>query len=241
MRRIPSESVDCIICDLPYGVTNKANKEAQWDKPLPFDELWNCYKSVIKPNGAIILFGQGMFTAELMVSNKAMWRYNLVWEKDRPTGFLNANKMPLRSHEDIIVFYKKPPTYNPQFVACAEWEKNHSKGTTTKLTNRNYGSFANTPTKDSDVKHPRSVIKVKKEHNAEGFLHPTQKPVELLRYLIRTYTNEGDVVLDNCIGSGTTAVAAVLEGRSYIGFEADPKYYAVARERVAKAELQSLM
>lgn len=241
MKRIPDGSVDCVICDLPYGVTNEKNENAQWDKTLDTTELWRNYKRIIKQNGAIILFGQGMFTAELMTSNKAMWRYNLIWEKDRPTGFLNANRMPLRSHEDIMVFYSKLPTYNPQFRPCEKWEKNHSIGTGNNQTNRNYGSFKLMQTKDSDVKHPRSIISIKKEHDTTGFLHPTQKPVELIRYLIRTYTNEGDVVLDNCIGSGTTAVAAILENRHFIGFELDPKYYAIAKERVQKAELENLM
>lgn len=241
MMNLPPNSIDAIICDLPYGVLNKQNSGSQWDKPLPLDKLWTCYKRVAKQNAAIILFGQGMFTAELMMSNKAMWRYNLIWEKDRPTGFLNANRMPLRSHEDMLVFYSQLPTYNPQYEACAENEKNHSKGKMRKLTNNCYGGFGAVPTKDSDVKHPRSVVRCNKEHVVGSFLHPTQKPVELIRWLIRSYTNEGDTILDNCMGSGTTCVAAIMENRHYVGYEADPIFYDVAKKRIDEQLIDSLL
>jgi len=127
MKRIPDGSVDCIICDLPYGVLNRGNEHAQWDCPLPMDELWAEYKRVTKDNAAIILFAQGMFTADLMVSNRKMWRYNLVWRKGgRCSGFLNVKKMPLREHEDILIFYENLPTYNPQMVKCLPHQRNHS-------------------------------------------------------------------------------------------------------------------
>lgn len=142
MKTITEHSIDLIICDLPYEVLNKNNENCQWDKKLPFDLLWNEYNRVIKENGAIILFSQGMFTAELMLSNKDMWRYNLVWDKCRTTGFLNSSKMPLRCHEDICVFYKKLPTYNPQMETVSDSEKSHSTGKGTgKLKNNCYGKF----------------------------------------------------------------------------------------------------
>lgn len=237
MKRIPDGSVDCIICDLPYGVLNKGNRNTQWDKELPLADLWGQYRRVIKDNGAILLFGQGMFTAQLMMSQPKLWRYNLIWDKGRVTGFLNANRMPLRRHEDIAVFYKKLPTYNPQMRKCEPHERNHSRGNGShKITNRCYGNFHEPVNFISDEKFPASIISVPKEHMG-NMLHPTQKPVELIRYLIRTYTNKGGLVLDNCIGSGTTAIAALREKRHFIGFELNEEYYEKARRRIA-SELQ---
>ena len=143
MKKIPDNSIDCIICDLPYGVLNKGNESAQWDNVIPFDLLWKQYERVIKENGAIILFAQGMFTADLMISNRKLWRYNLIWQKGgRCSGFLNAKKMPLREHEDILVFYKTMPVYNPQMTKCEPHQRNHSRGKMNKeLTNRCYGNF----------------------------------------------------------------------------------------------------
>lgn len=229
MKRIPDKSVDCIICDLPYEVLNKGNKHAQWDKMLPLDKLWEQYNRVIKDNGAIILFGQGMFTAQLMTSNPKMWRYNLIWDKNAPTGFLNANRMPLRSHEDIMVFYKSLPTYNPQMVKCEPHKRNHRKG---NPVNRCYGKFIDLPTQISDEKFPKSIITIPKEHCIGKFFHPTQKPVTLIEWLIKTYTNEGETVLDNCMGSGTTAIACMNTNRNFIGFELDKGYYDIAIKRI---------
>lgn len=233
MSRIPDGTIDMICCDLPYGVLNKGNSSAKWDSVIPFDRLWEQYNRVIKDDGVICLFGQGMFSAMLMCSNPDMWRYNLIWEKDRSTGFLNANRMPLRCHEDIMIFYRKPGTYNPQMEYAPD-RRNHSRGKGEhKLKNQVYGDF--TPLADeniTDYKYPRSVIKVNKEHFCRGDEHPTQKPVKLIEWLVKTYSNEGDVVLDNCMGSGTTAVACLNTNRNFIGFEITREYYDLSMKRI---------
>jgi len=238
MDSIPDSSVDMILCDLPYGVLNKGNPNAKWDTVIPFDSLWNQYDRICKPNAAIVLFCQGMFTAELIMSNPSLWRYNLIWEKDRPTGFLNANRMPLRSHEDIAVFYRELPVYNPQMTPCRPSERCHPIGNG-KHTDRNqqYGDFDRVhPATVRNVKFPKSVIKIPQEHKCDGRSHPTQKPVALCEYLIRTYTNEGMIILDNCMGSGSTGVACIQSNRDFIGIEKDPAYYEYAQERLSTAQ-----
>ena len=237
MREIPDGSVDMILCDLPYGVLNSKNPNAKWDSVIPFPELWKHYKRVTKENGAIVLFASGMFTADLMQSNRKMWKYNLVWKKgNRPTGFLNAKKQPLRISEDICVFYNKQPTYNPQFTIGEK--PCHSRGcdenAQKRVRNGCYGEFKPTPVVITNNKYPLSIIDIPKEHPQS--YHPTQKPVALLEYLIRTYTNEGETVLDNCMGSGSTCVACVNTGRKYIGFELDENYFEIAEQRIADAE-----
>jgi len=233
MQNIPDKSIDAIICDLPYGVLNKGNSSAKWDSVIPFDKLWSSYERIIKDNGIIFLFGQGMFTADLLISNKKLWRYNLVWDKVAKTGFLNSKRMQLRQHEDICIFYKSLPTYNPQMVKCEPHKRNHSKGNMLNpQKNSCYGSFVETPTIVSDEKFPTSIISIPKEHETGKFHHPTQKPVLLLEYLIKTYTNEGDTVLDNTMGSGTTGVACKNLNRSFIGIEMDDKYFEIAKERI---------
>lgn len=230
-----------ILCDLPYGVLNQGNPDAKWDCAIPMEPLWKQYMRVAKENAAIVLFSQGMFTADLMYSQRKIWRYNLIWEKDRPTGFLNANRMPLRSHEDMVVFYKALPVYNPQMVPCSKAERCHPIGNGEHTDrNQHYGDFDRThPATIRDEKFPKSVIRVPKEHACDGKAHPTQKPLALMEYLIRTYTDEGMTVLDNCMGSGTTGVAAVRTGRHFIGIEKDPGYYELAVERISKAEYVS--
>ena len=226
MKRIPDKSVDCIICDLPYGVLNKWNKHVQWDRIIPFDKLWEQYSRVIKDNGAIILFGQGMFTAQLMMSNLKMWRYNLIYKKGNCTsGFLNARRMPLRNHEDIMVFYKKLPTFNPQMTVE---NKVHGRS---KPCSKNscYGHFKNVTTPWSNERFPVSVIDIPREYIVK---HPTQKPVALIEYLIKTYSNEGETILDNCMGSGTTAIACINTKRNFIGFEIDKEYYNLSIDRI---------
>lgn len=231
MREIPNKSIDCIICDLPYEVLNKNNPNAQWDRIIPFEPLWLQYERVIKDNGAIILFAQGMFTAKLMMSNPKLWRYNLIWQKGgRCSGFLNAKKMPLREHEDICIFYIKQPTYNPQMTRCQPHQRNHPRGKQEKeQTNRCYGSFGKAEDIITDLKYPKSILNFKRPHPQ---VHPTQKPVELIQWLIRTYSNEGDLILDNCIGSGSTAIAAIKEKRHFIGMELNKEYYDIACKRV---------
>ena len=237
MKDIPDKSVDMILCDLPYEVLHKNNPHAQWDRKIPFDKLWEQYKRVIKDNGAIVLFAQGMFTAELMMSNPKMWRYNLVWDKVAKSGFLNANRMPLRQHEDMCVFYKKQPTYNPQMTKCEPHKRNHGKGSMAKP-NKNscYGSFVEVPTKITDEKYPTSIISISKEHKVGNFFHPTQKSVALLEYLIKTYSNEGETNLDNTMGSGSTGIAAKLLNRNFIGIEQNEEYFKIAQQRIANTQ-----
>jgi DNA modification methylase len=203
---------------------------------LPLDKLWVEFKRVIKSGGAILLFSQGMFTAKLMMSNPTWWRYNLIWDKVASTGFLNANRMPLRRHEDIFVFYDKLPTYNPQMEKCEPHKRNHSKGNNHKPSlNSCYGSFVETPTIISDEKFPTSIISISKEHKNGNFYHPTQKAVPLLEYLIKTYSNEGDTVLDATMGSGSTMVACLNTNRSGIGIELEQKFFCIAEKRVKEA------
>lgn len=240
IKQLPDKSIDCIICDPPYEVLNKNNKDAQWDRVIPFDDLWQQYERVAKDDAAIILFAQGMFTARLMMSNPKLWRYNLIWQKGgRCSGFLNAKKMPLREHEDIVVFYRKQPTYNPQMTKCLPHESNHSRGKQQgEQTNRCYGEFGRAEDIITDLKYPKSILNFNRPHPQ---IHPTQKPVALIQYLIKTYSNENDLILDNCIGSGTTAVAAIKEKRHFIGMELNKEYYDIACKRVKEAKMyQSL-
>lgn len=239
MQKIADKSADMILCDLPYEVLNKGNKHTQWDRIIPFEPLWKQYCRIIKDNGAIVLFAQGMFTAQLMMSNPKMWRYNLVWRKGgRCSGFLNAKRQPLREHEDILVFYAKQPTYNPQMSKCDPHKRNHSRGNGEhKQTNRCYGRFKEAKDFISDEKYPKSILDFKRPHPQ---IHPTQKPVALCEYLIRTYTNEGDTVLDNTMGSGSTGVACVNTCRNFIGIELNDEYFNIASHRIKKAESEKM-
>lgn len=232
MQTIPSQSINMILCDLPYGRTHN-----RWDSIIPYDKLWEQYERVIKPNGCIALFCDGLFMAELMLSNKKLWKYNLVWDKVLPSGFLNANKQPLRSHEEIAIFYKSQPTYNPQKI---KGKPNHSKGAPKECVNNNYGNFDFVDNREElgDMKHPKSIITVQKPHPST-MLHPTQKPVEVLEWLIKTYTNEGDTVLDNCMGSGSTGVACVNTHRNFIGIELTDEYFAIAKGRIEKHQKEA--
>ncbi len=226
MKSIQEKSIDLILCDLPYGVTqNKA------DIIINFEKLWEQYKRIIKDNGAILLFGQGLFFIDLVNSNRKMYRYDIVWNKELISGFLNAKKMPLRQHEQIAVFYKKAPTYNPQFT---EGKPLHSRGYLKKQrVNNNYGEFADIgdERKGSKDKYPTSILTFKKPHPSVCE-HPTQKPVALLEYLIKTYSNKGDTVLDNCMGSGSTIFAAINTGRHYIGIDINKDYCSNVQEKL---------
>ena len=233
MKEIPDKAVDCIITDLPYGVLNKSRKHARnCDEIIPFDLLWKQYNRIIKDNGAIVLFGQGMFTANLMKSNEKYWRYNLIWKRgERTTGFLNAKRMPLRNHEDICIFYKKLPTYNPQMIKCELHQRNHSRGNLQDPIKQNhYGKFKEVPSIISDEKYPKSIINIQPEH--KECYHPSQKPVALIEYLIKTYTNPGELVLDSCAGSMTTAIAAINTDREYICIEKDSEIFKIGKQRV---------
>ena len=230
MRRIDNKSIDMILCDLPYGVTR--NKK---DTAIPFDDLWYQYERIIKDNGAIVLTAQGMFFIDLVNSNKKLFRYDLVWDKELTSGFLNANRQPLRRHENIAVFYKKQPIYNPQFT---QGKPLHGKGTaykTKELKNHNYGNFAAVGDyrKGTTEKYPTSILRFPKPHPSTA-VHPTQKSIELFEWLIKTYTNEGDLVLDNCMGSGTSVLACINTNRNFIGFEIDERYFNLAQNRMLK-------
>lgn len=231
MKEIPDKSIDMVCCDLPFGVTQN-----KWDKIIPFDELWGGYNRVVKDNGAILLFGQGLFSAELACSNRNMFRYRLVWEKTKAGGFLNARRMPLQAHEDISVFYKKLPVYNPQM----EKGKPYIKKSVTNGDDGCYGKFdrIGKVNVNSGTRFPRSVLKFSNDnHNS---LHKTQKPVELLEYLIKTYTNKGETVLDNCMGSGSTGVACLNTNRNFVGIELDENYFRIAEERIKSAEVNKI-
>lgn len=228
MKRIPDKSVDMILCDLPYGMGDNGST---WDKVIPLDLLWKEYKRIIKDNGAIVLTASQPFTTDLVISNRKQFRYTLVWQKSQGTGFLNANRMPIKAHEDILVFYKKLPTYNPQKTPGKPYTTNNTKKTTNKHRSQYTAlnkDFIGTPVTNLGDRYPISIIEFKQEKG----LHPTQKPVALFEWLIKTYTNEGMTVLDNCMGSGTTAIACLNTNRNYIGFELDPDFYQTATNRI---------
>lgn len=227
-------SISLILTDLPYGTLNRSSEGGKWDSQIPLKPLWREFLRVTKPNAAIVLFAQGMFTAKLMMSMPRYWRYNLIWQKNNPSGFLNANRMPLREHEDICVFYRQLPVFNPQMKPCSPDEVIHSRGRLNKpITNSCYGKRFEMASKVRCEKCPTSVLKFHKPHYKGQ--HPTERPVDLLRWLIRSYSNQGDMVLDATMGSGSTGVAAVLEGRGFVGIEREDKYYSVAHRRVTTA------
>lgn len=223
MSWIPDGSVDMVLCDLPYGTTQN-----KWDSVVPLAPLWAQYWRVAKESAPIVLLAQTPFDKVLGVSALSELRYEWIWEKTAATGFLNAKKAPLKAHENILVFYRKPPQYDPQMTAghvikrVAATHTNHSS---------NYGKQMTRKPYESTERYPRSVQKFAKDNRLTNE-HPTQKPVALMEYLIRTYTNPGDTVLDNTMGSGTTGVAAVNTGREFIGIERDDKYFAIAQQRI---------
>ena len=226
MPTIPDASVDMVLADLPYGVTQN-----EWDKVIPFDRLWSEYRRVTKPNAAIVLTATQPFAAQLVASNPKMFRYDLIWRKNKSTGFLNANRMPLRQHEAILVFYRRLPAYHPQkttgHTPVHSFTKHTSDGTNYRQTKQGFRGGGQTD------RHPTSVIDISVVNNdSNGKVHPNQKPVELFEYLIRTFTDEGAIVLDNCIGSGTTAIACLNTCRHFIGIEQDAKFYRLAEERI---------
>ena len=225
MKEIPDGSVDAIICDPPYQKTQNS-----WDSVIPFEPMWEQLKRIIKPNGAIVLFGQNTFTFKLGMSNEKMFRYTLTWEKTKAGGFLNAKRMPLQAHEDILIFYKKLPTYNPQF----EEGKPYTKKAVTNGDGKNYGTFdrVGQVSVNEGKRYPRSVVKFSNDNH--GSLHPTQKPVALLEYLIKTYTNENDVVLDFTAGSFSTGVACLNTNRKGIMIEMDENYFNIGVNRILR-------
>ena len=236
MKQLPDKSIDMVLCDLPYGTTQN-----KWDSVIPLGELWQQYRRIVKDDGAIVLTSQGMFTAELMVSNPKMFRYKWIWEKSKSTNFLNAKKQPLRKHEDVCVFYRRQPVYHPQMIDGEPYDKGIRKN----QMSGSYGDFQPVHVHSDGKRYPTDIIYFKTAESEGKVFHPTQKPVELGRYFVRTYTNPGDIVLDNTSGSGSFLVAALLEGRNFIGIEknenvalfkkGDIDYIAVTKKRLRDA------
>ena len=227
MNNIPDKSVDCIITDLPYGTT-----QCKWDTIIPFEPLWKQYNRIIKDNGAIVLFGTEPFSSHLRLSNLKNYKYDWIWDKVKGTGFLNAKRQPMRNHELISVFYKKQCTYNPQKTYGHKMKKSYrSKDLQTDV----YGEMKNDYTYESTERYPRS-IQVFSTDTQNSSLHPTQKPVALIEYLIKTYTNDGELVFDSCMGSGTTGVACINTNRRFIGIELDNNYFEIAKNRISEVE-----
>lgn len=237
MPSISDKSVDMILCDLPYGTT-----QCKWDSIIPLDLLWKQYNRIIKDNGAIVLFSQMPFTFALYNAQPNLFRYEWIWDKNIGTGFLNAKKMPLKRHENILVFYKKLPTYNPQMEQGEKYAKRSSSDGEIYRE-----GIAGHFSKSDGERYPKDILQFT-NHNGYVFgrpsenvaLHPTHKPVNLLEYLIRTYTNENETVLDNCMGSGSTGVAAIQTGRKFIGIELEEKYFDIAKDRIEKSTKEEM-
>ena len=223
MKNIPDGSVDMILCDLPYG-----NTQNNWDSVIPLDKLWSHYERIIKNNGVIALTSQGLFTAKLILSNPRLFKYKIVWIKSKSTNFLNAKKQPLRRHEDICIFYKNQPSYDPQMSPGEPYNKGFRKN---QLTG-SYGDFNSVEVKSNGLRYPTDVVYYKTAESEGKVFHPTQKPVALFEYLIKTYCNEGDLVLDNAAGSGTTGVACKNLNRNYILIEKEPEYVEIIKKRL---------
>ena len=227
MQSIPFGSVDMILCDLPYGTT-----ACKWDVVIPFAPLWAEYRRVCKKNAAIVLTASQPFTSALVMSNVKEFRYAWVWQKEQGIGFANANKMPMKEHEDVLCFYRALPTYNPQGLKPCNIKKDRKATDVGEYMGSN--GVANTSYTQTFTNYPKTVLFFPRSD--KGKLHPTQKPVALFEYLIRTYTNEGETVMDNCMGSGTTGVACANTGRRFIGIEKEVKYFDTAYRRIEDAQ-----
>ena len=225
MKGIPDGSVDMILTDLPYGITDCA-----FDVRIPFEPMWEQFKRVTKRNAAIALFSQLPFACDLINANRKMFRYEWIWEKRVAVGFYNANKMPLRAHENILVFYQTLPTYNPQFTQGKPYYRNHST-----IRQAVYTKTPRTPTDNNGARYPRDVQKFATAYGKRRLYHPNEKPVDLLEYLIKTYTNEGETVLDATMGSGSTGVACMNTGRRFIGYEKEENFFEIAQRRIDEA------
>ena len=244
MKEIPDNSIDMVLCDLPYGTS-----ASSWDKKLPMNDLWNEYKRIIKHNRAIVLFSQQPFTSLLITSNIEMWKYNWIWEKDNGTNFMNSHFCPLKITEDICVFGNGATSfvkngenliYNPQFsegkpysIISGNQKSNSAVVRGGKGGRDDVGGYK---TESDGKRYPKNLIKFNRDKDK---LHPTQKPVSLCEYLIQTYTNEGDVVLDNCMGSGTTGIACLNTNRKFIGMELDDTYFEIAKKRIEEVNIKS--
>jgi DNA modification methylase len=225
MASIPDHSVDMVLADPPYGTT-----QCKWDSVIPFDLMWDQLKRITKNNGAIVMTAMQPFTSALVMSNVKMFKYDWVWKKQKGTGHLNASKMPMRDKEDILVFYKNQCIYNPQFTNGLPYKnKTGDQSKSTSMTN-SYGRYTNYRKENKGNRYPKQIQEFKTVER--GTLHPTQKPVALMEYLIKTYTNECETVLDFTMGSGTTGVACVNTKRSFIGIELDENYFSIASKRI---------
>lgn len=231
MKNIPNGSIDMVLADLPYGTT-----ACNWDTIIPFEPLWEQYERIIKPNGAIVLTASQPFTSALVMSNPKMFKYEWIWGKDRPSNPLVANKRVMPRHENVCVFYKKQPTYNPQKQARKEENKRNNIKDTSHKTDTKGGTVLTRIDGNTDLVHPESVQRF--TYGEKRGLHPTQKPVALFEYLIKTYTNEGELVLDNTAGSGTTAIACLNTNRQFIVMEKERKYYDIILERIEQHSKQ---
>lgn len=230
MADIPDKSIDMVLCDLPFGITRN-----EWDKKLPFNELWKAYRRLIKDNGAIVLFACQPFTSELVLSNKDMFRYELIWDKGLGTDFLNCRRKPMRSHENILIFANGQTTYNPQ-----KWQSKPYKRTSSDKNSSNWGKIMECRGSSSanGLRYPLSIVKLSQRRVKH--MHPTQKPTDLLEWLIKSYTNQGDTVLDNCMGSGSTGIACINTKRNFIGMEINDEYFNMAVQRIKDAEKEKL-
>lgn len=226
LKAIPDGSIDMILCDLPYGTTR-----CKWDSVIDLTRLWVEYRRVIKINGAIVLTAQTPFDKVLGASNLEMLKYEWIWEKTQATGHLNAKKMPLKAHENVLVFYKELPTYNPQKTNGHRPVNSYTKYVKTQNNTELYGEMKQEISGGGETdRYPRSVLLFSSDKQ-KSCLHPTQKPVALFEYFIKTYTNEGDTVLDNCAGSGTTVEACINTNRNYIVMEKEEKYFNIILDR----------
>ena len=221
MKEIPDKSIDMVLCDLPYGTTS-----CKWDIIIPFELLWKQYNRIIKDNGAMVLFSKQPFTTKLINSNLKDFKYTLIWEKDNHDNPLMAKKRFLNITEDICIFYKKQCVYNPQGIVKINRITKQGRGESLSQKNKRNSQYIQQYTN-----YPKNILKFKRDLPS---IHPTQKPVALLEYLIKTYTNEGDIILDNCMGSGSTGVACVNTNRNFIGFELDKKYFEIAKNRIGE-------
>ena len=224
---IPDGSVDAIIADPPYGTT-----DCKWDSIIPLEPMWEQLKRIIKPNGAIVMTASQPFTSALIMSNTEMFKYCWVWEKPKGTGHLNAKKMPMRYTEDVVVFYGAQPTYNAQMT---EGHKPANTSGKRKKETTVYGKFNEQITGGQTTRYPKNILQINNVNSAHGIVHPTQKPVALMEYLIKTYTNEGETVLDFCAGSFTTGIACINTNRDFIGIEKDEHFFEIGKERIANA------
>ena len=230
LKKIDDKVVDLILCDLPYGMT-----ACEWDSIIPLDKLWTEYERIIKDNGIIVLTASQPFTSALVMSNPKIFKYELIWEKGKATGHTLCNIRPLKAHENILVFSKNKSTYNPQFTTGTKY-KGRNNISEYKIRNKDW-KISHGNRKDNDgFRYPRSVIKISNVNKIGQ--HPTQKPLELFEYLIKTFTNEKDLVVDNCVGSGTTAVACIQLKRDFIGFDINEKYIEMANKRIKEAKVQ---